>query len=104
MSYDALTSDSDEDYVFFVDGLVRFAADGLRRAQGWEEKRQVVSEYVERAYAAHLASQELTDFFCVSSGCVIDQLELSESEADAVAALFDEAHDDFASWRKQQID
>ena len=100
MSFDALRPFSDAEYEAFIAELCDSTVDALRAAANATELSRAILAYIERAYAAHLSPGEMTDFFCVSDGCVIDRLSLSETEADGVVSLFDHLHDEFIATRR----
>jgi hypothetical protein len=95
MKFDALTNNSDADYAAFVLQLVNDTTERLVAASNMADRRSTVLIFLKAAYAAHLGPQEVTDFFCVDEGCVVNNLPSTQTEKDALVAIFDQIHDEY---------
>jgi hypothetical protein len=91
MEFNSREKYSDEEYSAFIGWLVESADSELRNVMGDKQKmREVITEYVEKGYSAHLSPGELVDFYCVSWNGVLEGRDFTDDEFTLAVELFDE--------------
>jgi hypothetical protein len=86
---------SDEDYILFVDALMKQAtADFQQASEDIQEQRYACYRYIKRGEVADLSHSELIDFLGVSTPNILELADYSNKNAQQVMEMLDVIFDE----------